>query len=297
MFKTYSKIVYSDKKTHLPLVKKPVAIWNNQNFKVNPDSLEFPVWKKKKSKRITVKAEIPESAFVDLTTYKLGSLRITSKRGNLIAQIAVTIPDITTINTGVMGVDLGLKCPAVCYTDTGKVHFSGSGRHNKYIKRHFKSKRRELGKAKKPNVIKRIGSKEQRIMDDIDHKTSRDVVNFAIKNKVGVIRIETLAGIRESVAEARETTRKSRKNVSYIHNWSFYRLANYIDYKARLAGIRVEYVDPAYTSQRCPECGALNHAEDRNYVCECGYHTHRDLVGAINICLSAPEKSAKRASA
>lgn len=82
-----------------------------------------------------------------------------------------------------------------------------------------------------------------------------------------------------------------------IHNWSFYRLANYIDYKARLAGIRVEYVDPAYTSQRCPECGALNHAEDRNYVCECGYHTHRDLVGAINICLSAPEKSGKRASA
>ncbi|RGE93615.1 transposase, partial [Coprobacillus sp. AM23-9LB] len=55
---------------------------------------------------------------------------------------------------------------------------------------------------------------------------------------------------------------------------------------AKLAGIKVEYVDPAYTSQICPICGSVHHANDRNYTCRCGYQTHRDLLGAINICNS-----------
>ena len=71
-----------------------------------------------------------------------------------------------------------------------------------------------------------------------------------------------------------------------LHTWSFYRLAQFIEYKARLAGIKVEYVNPAYTSQRCPVCGNVHHANDRNYTCSCGFHIHRDLLGAMNICNS-----------
>jgi len=77
-----------------------------------------------------------------------------------------------------------------------------------------------------------------------------------------------------------------RKNNHNLHTWSFYRLATFIEYKAKLAGIEVEYVDPAYTSQICPICGRIQHAKDRNYICRCGFHTHRDLLGAINICNS-----------
>ena len=59
-----------------------------------------------------------------------------------------------------------------------------------------------------------------------------------------------------------------------------------IGYKAKLAGISVEYVNPAYTSQTCPICGSVRHANDRNYACECGFRIHRDLLGAMNICNS-----------
>lgn len=60
--------------------------------------------------------------------------------------------------------------------------------------------------------------------------------------------------------------------------------ASFIAYKAKLAGIKVVYVDPAYTSQTCPKCGKHNKAQDRHYACHaCGYTTHRDRVGAINI--------------
>ena len=114
-------------------------------------------------------------------------------------------------------------------------------------------------------------------MRDIDHKISRSIVNEAIKNNVGIIKLEALSGIRS-------TTRTSRKNNHSLHSWSFYRLAQFIEYKARIAGIQVIYVNPAYTSQRCPHCGSVSHADDRKYVCEnCGYHSHRDRIGAVNI--------------
>ena len=116
-------------------------------------------------------------------------------------------------------------------------------------------------------------------MKDVDHKISHNIIETAVKHDVRIIKLECLSNIRS-------TARKSRKNDHSLHNWSFYRLAQFIEYKARLAGITVEYVNPAYTSQRCPVCGNVHHANDRDYVCECGFHTHRDLLGAMNICSS-----------
>lgn len=260
------------------IFRKPVAVWNNQNYRVEKSALVFPVLLNGKSQRIHVKAMIPDKTFDFLTARKKGTLRITEKGGKLIAQIAVEADEqVLSAAAGVMGVDLGLKCPAVCYTDTGKVKFIGNGRKNKYIRRRFKEKRRKLSKAKKLDAVKKLRNKEQRIMQDTDHKLSREIVNFAVQNGIGTIKMEKLANIRSAA-------RKSRKNEHNLHTWSFYRLASFIEYKARMAGIRVEYVNPAYTSQTCPVCGVRNHAKDRDYKCSCGYHKHRDVVGAINIC-------------
>jgi IS605 OrfB family transposase len=130
-------------------------------------------------------------------------------------------------------------------------------------------------------------------MLDIDHKLSRQIVNTAIANDVTQINLENLKNIRSTINAYKKNyrkryckTRKSLKNSCDVNNWSFYRLAQFIEYKAKLAGIKVETVNPAYTSQTCPKCGKRNHANDRNYKCECGFHIHRDLLGAINICYS-----------
>lgn len=284
---------YPDKKVKpivVPVLKKPVAIWNNQNYSVSETSIAFPVLIDGECHRISISALIPTDMYDSLSTHKLGTLRITNKSGKYIAQVAVEQELEQSTDTGIMGVDLGLKCPAVCATDTGKVKFIGNGRKNKFIRRRFSSKRKKLGKRKKLNAIRKLSNKEQRIMRDIDHKLSRQIVNFAINNNIGTIRLETLANIRK-------TTRTSRKNNHTLHNWSFYRLAQYIEYKAALAGITVEYVNPAYTSQCCPVCGAHHHADDRKYECSCGYHGHRDIVGAINICKSTPVPNGKSLAA
>jgi IS605 OrfB family transposase len=194
------------------------------------------------------------------------------------------------VKTGqVMGVDLGLKNPAVAVLENGKTKFFGNGRRNKYEKRKYRSKRKELGKAKKQKKIDSINNKEQRYMKNEDHKVSREIVNFAKVNNVSVIHLEQLANIRN-------TARTSRKNEKNLHTWSFYRLAGFIEYKAQLEGIDVEYVNPEYTSQICPVCGTKNHARDRKYNCKCGFKAHRDRVGAINI-IKASVVSGKRKSA
>ena len=136
-----------------------------------------------------------------------------------------------------------------------------------------------LQKAKHIDAVEHINNKEQRIMKDIDHKISHGIVETAVAHNVKVIKLERLTNIRSA-------TRTSRKNNHSLHTWPFYRLAQYIEYKARLAGIKVEYVNPSYTSQRCPVCGNVHHANDRNYTCSCGFHIHRDLLGAMNICNS-----------
>ncbi len=153
-------------------------------------------------------------------------------------------------NDNVMGVDLGIKCPAVSYCPDGSVKFYGNGRKNKYIRRHYNNLRKRFQKAKKPKAVVKINNKEQRITKDIDHKLSREIVNMAKAHGVSVIKLERLQNIRSA-------TRTSRKNNHSLHTWSFYRLATFIEYKAKLAGIKVEYVDPAYTSQICPICGSV----------------------------------------
>ena len=53
--------------------------------------------------------------------------------------------------------------------------------------------------------------------------------------------------------------------------------------KAKVAGIKVEQIDEAYTLQTCPTCGNQKKPKNRNYTCKCGFKYHRDGVGAINI--------------
>lgn len=241
-----------------------------------------------KSKKIDIKATIDDRA-KELIKNTLGTLRVTKKANKYIAQISITTQSQESLGENVLGVDLGILIPAVGYCSNGKVKFFGNGRKNKYTKRKFKTLRQKLGKLKKSKAIKTINNKEQRLMNDLDHKVSREIVNFAKENNVSVIKLEQLSNIRS-------TTRTSRKNAKNIHNWSFYRLSNYIEYKARLEGIIVEYVDPAFTSQTCPACKTRNKAQGRKYECACGYKRHRDLVGAINISMQDKIKEKKKSS-
>ena len=221
----------------LPVLKRPCCYINNQNFKINGDYIEFPVVVNGKSKRLSVKTKMSDKQKSVFANSKLGTMRIVYKGNKIVAQIVYQTVEPTYNTEGnVMGVDLGIKCPAVSYISDGSVKFYGNGRKNKYMRRYYKYLRKKLQKAGRIDAVKRINNKEQRIMKDIDHKLSHDIVETAVAHNVKIIKLERLANIRS-------TTRTSRKNNHSLHNWSFYRLAQFIEYKAKLAGIVVEYVN------------------------------------------------------
>ncbi len=288
------------KKPRLPKLKLLVYYVNNQNYHINDNFINFPVLINNKSTRINLNAIIAERQY-QLFKNKLGLLRITIKNGKLVACVQYELQEVKTFDNGnIMGIDIGLKCPAVSYDTNGKIRFFGNGRFNRYMRRKFFDKRKKLQRNKKYRAIKRIKNKESRIMKDINHKISRQIVNEAIARNVKIIKLENIKNIRKNITK--RTTRTSRKNVKnknyrkyqdicrknnrFVNSWSFGQLQKFIKYKAIKAGIQVIYVNPVNTSKECPVCHAVNQSNDRKYRCNCGFHHHRDVVGAMNICVS-----------
>ena len=117
---------------------------------------------------------------------------------------------------------------------------------------------------KAERLMKKYSGREKRKAMDICHKISRAVVDFAKEHGFGIV-MENLKGIRNNINKGRMLSRR-------LHSWNFARLQFYIDYKARLEDLPVEYVNPRGTSSLCPVCGeklALN--GHRRVKCDCGY--------------------------
>ena len=126
------KEVNEIKEIKVPVLKKLCCYINNQNFKIQDNYISFPALINGRSKRILVKTKMTDRQKLILSSHKLGTLRIVVKNKNtLVAQFVYEIDEINGIkkeNKNVMGIDLGIKCPAVSYCTDGSVKFYGNGK-------------------------------------------------------------------------------------------------------------------------------------------------------------------------
>jgi Putative transposase DNA-binding domain len=78
-----------------------------------------------------------------------------------------------------------------------------------------------------------------------------------------------------------------REQRARLTGWAFDQLRRFIEYKARLAGVPVLYVDPADTSRTYAECGhcekANRRSRDRFECRHCGHSDRADANAARNI--------------
>ena len=137
--------------------------------------------------------------------------------------------------------------------------------------------RRKLGKEKKLLAIKKIGHKEQRIVNDELHKIAKDIVDEAEKHNA-IIAIGDLNGVRNN--------NKGRKANRKINSMPFYRLKEYTKYKALERGIAVIEVPEFNTSKQCSRCGSMNTKRPSQgvFIClDCGCKINADVSGAKNV--------------
>lgn len=198
------------------------------------------------------------------------------KKGKWFFNLVLDLPDPPITNKeGYFGVDLGENVLAA--TSHGMLFGGGKIRYerNKYL-----SKRRKLqsnGSQSAKQLLRKISGKEARRMKHINHKVSKKIIEEAIKENAGIIVLENLTNIRSRI-------KAGKKVRSRLHKWSFFQLQTLIQYKAESNGLSVLYVNPAYSSQICSNCGCLGVREKHQFKCFCGNQQHSDLNASRNLC-------------
>jgi putative transposase len=144
-----------------------------------------------------------------------------------------------------------------------------------------KQARHQKGSRRSKRLIRRkvrFLAKQERRKRDIEHKISREAVDWCVERKIGTLGI----GDVRDIADGKRLNAKSQQKIS---NWSHGKVRRYIGYKAEAAGITVvDDVNEAYTSQTCPSCQHKYKPKGRVYTCPaCGFCGHRDVVGASNL--------------
>jgi IS605 OrfB family transposase len=202
--------------------------------------------------------------------------------------LTVEVPDGAPIEpTDFLGVDLGIANLAA---DSDGARHSGAAVET--IRRKHKLQRARLcrkgtkGARKKQ---KRVARKEARFRRHENHVISKQLVQTAQRTGRGIA-LEDLKGIRARVTACGAEARNR------LGGWAFAQLASFLVYKAHLAGVVVEFIDPAYTSQTCAECGHCDRANRKSqsaFHCQaCGHQAHADGNAARNLRAQALSKRA-----
>ena len=202
--------------------------------------------------------------------------------------IVVDLPEGTAPpTTDFVGVDLGLAEIA-----TDSLGTSYSGKPVEKIRRKHNLQRKRLqrkGTRGAKKKLKRLSGKEARFRKHVNHQISKAIVKTAQGTGLGIA-LEDLSGIRNRLPAWSKDSRHR------LGSWGFYQLRNFIEYKARLAGVFVVLVDPRNTSRTCSECGHCEKDKRKSqskFLCmSCGLSMNADQNAALNIGAQATRKMA-----
>lgn len=195
----------------------------------------------------------------------------------------------------ILGVDLGVHYP-ICASVYGDLkRFTIDGGEIEEFRRRIEARKlsmlkqgKNCGEGRKGHGIQArnkpvyaIEDKVARARDTINHKYSRALIDYAVKNGCGTIQMEKLTGI---TADANR----------FLKNWTYFDLQTKIEYKAKEAGIAIVYIEPRYTSQRCSKCGYIdreNRPAQSRFICQkCAFQENADYNASQNISIRNIDK-------
>ena len=191
-----------------------------------------------------------------------------------------------------IGIDLGIKEFAITSNGIIKKNINKTAtvrklekqlkREQRCLSRKYEDykKRKEKGEATRQN-IQRQQLKVQKLHQQIENNRTDYVnkcVNEIVKTKPSYITIEDL-----NVSGMMKNRHLSKAVVSQ----KFYEFRTKLETKCKENGIELRVVDRWYPSSKfCHACGCIKKdlkLSDREYICDCGYHTDRDYNAALNL--------------
>jgi IS605 OrfB family transposase len=222
-----------------------------------------------------------------------GEADLIYRKGKFYLAVVIDIPDQPKGDEPEdwIGVDLGITNIA---TDSdGNIHSGAQVTAVRDRRLAHRSRLQSKGTKSAKRRLKKLSGKERRFATDVNHTISKRLVAQAKDTDRG-LRVEDLTGIRQSRKPVRKAQRAAR------HRWAFHQLRLFIQYKATIAGVHVQLINPAYTSQECQRC---HHTEEANrsgekFRCRaCGFNEHADRNAAVNIRFRVPANGPNAAAA
>ena len=185
-------------------------------------------------------------------------------------------------NQHIVGIDRGLRQIMTIYDECGRTRFFNGERlaYQRHKYAYLRQKLQAAGTKSAKRHLKRLGQRENRWINDVNHCLSKTLVDHYGSNTLFVIE-----NLQDVTFERKRATKSATHD---LHSWGFFDLANKLIYKAHKQGSEVITVSAAYTSQRCPKCGQIR-KNNRNhrlhlYKCgHCGFTTNDDRIGAMNL--------------
>ncbi len=221
------------------------------------------------------------------------ALQITERHGKLVATLAITLPDIATVGTSPVGVDLG-ETNAFVAVDAKDRELFISGKATKVRSTRTRKTRSSLQKklatlkAQKRStksvgrVLKRLSRKNRNRTVDFARCSAKKLCEWASKDAVIVLEDLKIPRATKASKPGKSPKKKAlRRRLSSLA-YGIYRAA--IESRAERVGIAVVAVNPAYTSQNCSRCPARGTRVKHQFSCAvCAHKEHADVNAARNI--------------
>ena len=220
--------------------------------------------------------------------YIKGEADLVYKKGKFYLFQTVEIPeeDVQDVEEFI-GVDFGQTDIAVLSDGTNYNSEQLKNVRKKYSK--VRASVQSKGTKSSKKLLKRLSGKEKRFVSINNHAISKQIIAKAKEENKGIA-IEDLSHIRRTAKP------KSKRQKTELNRWSFFQLRQFLTYKAKLKGVKLAVIPPAYTSQTCSVCNHIGIRNGKHFRCEnCGNIADADHNAAINIatwgCLiNQPEK-------
>jgi IS605 OrfB family transposase len=211
---------------------------------------------------------------------KFGSIKLCKSRKGIwyaLISVSMEVPDAGQVN-GWIGVDRGQNNIAVAALPNGFGRFWKAGRV-KSLRRRFQKLRKELQEAQKTRKVKQLERRERRMMTQINHEISKQLVQFAKDFGMG-LRFEDLSGIRQNSKQQKKAKSDAGNNRDH---WAYYQLEKFTMYKAIREGVPFEKIPPAYTSKSDHRNGMIGKRVKHWFIGHDGYCCNADWNAAQNI--------------